>query len=541
MNFSKLIKSISRREWLTVGVVSALAALVSAVPPLVGHLLGASRGLEWTGMQVFAPGDFGVYLSYIEQGRAGLPFMKNLFTADPAYPVFNILWFSVGQLAWLSGLSAIAAFHAARTLLIPVLLVSVYVAVAYFLPKTRDRMAAFLMLAFGSGVGLYFAPFFAGSVPTLSGHEWPIDLWVAEANIFASMSYSSHFVASWLLFIVAALFLAMAIDGRDPKYGMIAGAAALILFSFHPFHAPTLYALGFVYLLAERKFRKREDAASWLAYALFVLISAPAVLYHYLISVYGDFGREALAANVCLTPSPWHLLIGFGAFMVLAPAGLALVRARKAEMRQVGFLVVWALVCLTLVYSPLSFQRRLLEGMQFPLAVLAAPAALAFLKWCKSRLRVSQIMCAAILFIVLLLPSSFSVIARNLDIYIRNEPPLVYFLPDRSSALEWIRTSTEPDAAFMSDASSGYHIAGWAFRRVYVGHWVMSGDMMAKMEDARRFFGEMDDGERQRFMLGNGLQYVFFGPDERAFGEFVESEAFLLIYGSGDIEIYRLR
>ncbi len=541
MTLKSLIKSISWKEWLAVAVAAAVVVAVTAVPPLVGYLVGVQRGLEWNGLQVFAPGDFGVYLSYIEQGRSGTPYMANLFTAEPAYPVFNLFWFSVGQLSWLTGYSALVAFHVARSLLILPLLAVAYLALAYFLPRRSERLAGFLMLAFGSGVGLYFAPFFEGSVQTLTGHEWPIDLWVAEANVFTSMSYSPHFAASWLFFIAAALLLAIALKYGRLRYGAVGGAAALVLFSFHPFHAPTLYLVGLLYLSAARKFRTRDDARSWAAYALFVLVSVPAVLYHYLIIRFGDFGRQALEANVCVTPSPWHVAIGFGVLCVLAPVGLWLARRRGAEIRQVLFPAVWIIAAVVLAYSPLTFQRRLLEGLQFPLVVLAAPAAVMVVRSLRSRIPVASALVACAVFLALMLPSSFAAVTRNVDMYLTDEPPIAYFAADRSAALAWIRDNTSPDAAFLSVMPSGYHVAGWATRRVYAGHWVNSGDIRRKLEEARKFFIEMDDVDRVGFMVGNGLQYVFYGPDERTLGELRESGPFERVFRQGDIEIFRLR
>jgi len=541
MTFRELVKSVSGREWLAIDIVAAIVVALTAIPPLVGWLFGVQRGLEWTGMQAFSPGDLGVYLSYIVQGKAGAPFMINLFTTEATVPVFNILWFSVGQLAWMFSLAPLVAYHAARLILIPVFLAVSYLAISFFLSGRSERFAAFLMLAFGSGLGLYAAPLFFGSASSLGGQEWPIDLWVSEANAFASMSYSPHFVASWLFFLLAVLWLVLAFDSGKVRYGAIAGAAALVLFSFHPFHAPTLYALGFVYLLATRKFRGQEARRSWSAFAIFVALSAPAVLYHYVISTYDTFGREALAANSCLTPAFWHVLIGFGALVLLALVGVALARSRRADLRQTAFLVVWVLVCLALVYSPLTFQRRLLEGLQFPLAVLAAPAALAIVRRLKTRFPFAGILLAAALFVVLMLPSSFSVIARNIVMYAQDKPPIFYLSADRSVAFDWIRANTPDDAAFMVDVQSGYLIAGWADRRVYVGHWANSGDVAAKREDVRRFFAELDDLGRERFMRANRMQYVFVGPGERALGGLSETGRFEMVYSIGEIEIFRLR
>jgi hypothetical protein len=541
MKLKELIQSISRNEWLIVAAFSVLVMVITAIPPVFGYLNGVQRGLEWTGVQFFAPGDFGVYLSYIEQGRDGMPYMKNVFTTEAAYPVFRPFWFSVGQLAKLAGLSAVAAFHTARLALIPLLLAVTYLAISFFLPKKRDRLAASGILAFGSGLGLYFAPFFADVPSSLSGHEWPIDLWVAESNLFSSMSYSPHFVVSWMLLILAALLMVMSIEGRNIRYGALAGTAGLLLFSFHPFHAPTLFALGFIYLLVAGKFKKKSDLRSWLAYLVFALMSGPAVLYHYLIIRYGDFGQQALDANVCLTPSFWHVIIGFGVVAVAAPFGWWMSKKGKCEIRHVAFLAVWVIVGIALLYSPLTFQRRLLEGLQFPLVLLAVPAIVATYDRLKKSWPFHLPLAMAMMFVVLFLPSSFSAISRNLLVTAENKPPIFYMTEDERAAIEWIEENTSGDSSFLASMSSGYLIAGWSYRHVYVGHWVNSGDIIGKQSDVRRFFTEMDDKERKTFMLGNVLDYVWYGPDEAVIGEFIPGDIFEEVFVSGTTRVYRLK
>ena len=80
MNLTELFRSITRREWLVVAAAAFVMLLLTSFPPLYGWLVGLSRSQEWNGLQIFSPGDFGVYLSYVRQARGGAFFLENLFS-----------------------------------------------------------------------------------------------------------------------------------------------------------------------------------------------------------------------------------------------------------------------------------------------------------------------------------------------------------------------------------------------------------------------------------------------------------------------------
>ena len=549
MNLTELVKSITRREWLVVAAVALVLTLLTSFPPLYGWLVGLSRGQEWNGLQFFSPGDFGVYLSYINQARGGAFFLDNIFAVgEPTVPVVNLLWWSVGLLARLTSLGPVAAFYVARSLSVLPLAAACYLAVSFFLRRRTERLVAFLLLMFGSGWGALAAPFLNETGPSIS---WPIDLWVPESNLFASQIYSPHFVVSWTLLILSMLLLAVAYESGRSRYGLLAGLVALLLFEFHPFHAPTLYAAGFFGWLTLAAFRR--DGAVWrrlTAFVLFVAVSFPAVAYHYLLlNGDGRLTREIAAANVTLTPGWPYVLLGFGLPLILAPVGLFLCR-RNGSPRLAGLLAVWALSHLVLSYLPFSFQRRFLEGAEFPLGILAVPVVvLAVGRLIKTIRMFGRSIVPAIglfLFLFLFLLSAFAssidIYASILQPYRHGSFPNVFFSSDESTVLDWIRENTSDDASFIGSGVSGYLIAGWTGRRVLFGHWVNSGDMERRQSEIEEFFGRSDEAERVEFMQSLGLTHIFVGTRERAAagGEFVIGRSFRQVYASGGFEVYEL-
>jgi hypothetical protein len=542
MTIGESIKSISRKEWRGVGWLTLTAIVFSSVPALFAVFVGWSRGLEWRGLLQLSPGDLAFYLSSIQQAKTGHLFFENLFTVEAVTPTLNFFWWLVGRMAAVFSLSPLLAFQLARIALIPVFAVVVYGAISFFFSAIRERFMAFILMLFGSGFGLYFAPLFESNQSTTATYAWPIDLWVSEANGFMSLVYSPHFIAAWILILLALTMLLSAFRSGQSLYALLAGVAALFLFQFHPFHAPTLYLTPFFFLCflaLTGNFRWRD----WFNFFLFVIISFWSFAYHVFYFWHDEFFRRQLTASPMLTPAPIYLLIGFGLIVVLAPLGFWLTR-RQTPFHNRLFLLVWIVTTSWLVYSPLSFQRRLLHGLEFPLVILSVPAILVGWDWLRrkhGRMIVNYRLWVVSLFFIFCLPSTFAVLLGGCRALLKNQPPIFYFTPNQRQALNWISQNTPVAAAFMSSFEHGNEIVGWAGRRVFVGHWSNSGDLPVKNENVRRFFFEFNDRQRAEFLRHKGIDYVFVDSTERPQGKWSESSIFERVFYAGNIELYRLR
>ncbi|MEK9152041.1 MAG: hypothetical protein AAB692_01615 [Patescibacteria group bacterium] len=537
MTIGALAKSISKKERRIVAALAALAALLTSIPPLSALMVASAGGQTWSGTQFLSPGDIGAYLSYIEQAKQGHWLFHNYFTTEALAPVLNIFWLAVGLAARFFQLDALLAYHLARLVLIPIFAAAAYAFISYIVPNVRHRLPAFAIFFFGSGIGEYASPFFFGSRFLGTGYEWPIDLWVAESNAFLTMLYSPHFIASWILFLAGFLLLLMAFENGRSGYALAAGLSALALFEFHPFHAPTFYAVPIAFGVLRTMWGERVRNLIR-PYAIFTAVSAPAVLYHYYLTHYDENAGRLLLNNLTITPSPIHVLLGFGLVAVFAPAGYYLMRRSRGSNFGWDFLAAWSLTQMLLAYSPLTFQRRLLEGLQFPLTLLAVPAMIALAHRVESRLGLHKIIIAAFA-CLLLLPSTASALVNGVDV-LKEPQPTFYFDRDTRAAFAWLKRYTPADAVVLALPDSGYEIAGWAGRQVYSGHWAMTIDAGRKYGELRRFFGS--DGTSRRALIdASGASYIFRGPREReAGGDPSADNGLHKEFESGQIIIYRV-
>lgn len=540
MTFRELVRGITPAERRFVAGLALIAMLCTVIAPSVGWIVGAARGLHWNGVQVLAPGDAGAYFSSIAQASHGATAIRNAYATEAAPPTVNVFWQAVGYFAAVFRLTPVVAFYVVRTLLVPVLAAVAYLAVAHFIDDGRRRRIAFALFMFATGFGVWFAPFFPDSRLVGGSYEWPIDLWVGEAHAFTSMTYSPHFTASLALILAVVLMLRLSWTSRGRTavaQGAVAGLLGALLFQFHPFHAPTLYAVGGAYLLFESLRTRRMDAR-WAPYLAFVALSSPLVLYHYRLAHATSSATAALRANLTLTPSPVQLVIGFGAIGIFAVLGAASAW-RSGERGR--FLVTWAVVQLALLYSPLSFQRRLIEGASFPLALLATAGIAVLVPKLRARKAFPSRAGAVLLSAALFLPSSFAAISRNVDAYLTDDPPIFFHDERQHTLVEWLRAESPRDAAFLSFLGGGSLIVGWGERTAYLGHWVNSGDVDAKRREIVRFFSWMSDEERAAFMREHGLTHVFVGPEERRVAGDFGGPSFELVYDDGIYRIYALR
>jgi hypothetical protein len=341
--------------------------------------------------------------------------------------------------------------------------------------------------------------------------------------------------------LLTLLLLLLGFSSGRWRYGLLSGVTAALLFQFHPFHAPTVYLLGALYLLI---LLVRQRKILWPAvgnYCLLLASSAPVLLYHYLVMTADRQGRMIIAANQTPTPWLWHLLIGFGVLSVAASIGVWLFYRRRLALPDWIFLALWSAVQIILVYLPFVFQRRLLEGLQFPLVLLSVPVIILawekFVRW-SGYPRAQQRLLAAILFLVLCLPTSFRMIAGNIDLYWNDGGQLAYFSAAEKQALDWIAANTPPEAAFVSHGASGHNIVAWGERRVLFGHWVNSGDSVVRAAEVNDFFAAMDDGQRTDFMEQRGIGYIYYGPEERQLGAVVPSGELRRVFTNQEIEIF---
>ena len=331
----------------------------------------APEGFVYIGTQAVNSGDTPVYFSWIEQVRDGHFLQWNLYTPEehPRF-LFDIFWLGVGLVAKWFNLSAIVAYHAARFLFIPLLIGTLYATVAYFFTNVKQRMMALLVVIFSSGFGglSIFATRFGwvefGPLP-------PMDIWVSEGYTFLTLYHSPHFMFSLMLLLLVFLWFLMGWEQKRYRYTISAGVAVLTLLSFHPYHAATIFSVLIVFGFVQIGRMGRIPWDYVRKGFVLGLFSLPPVAYHIWTLEKFYIRAEHAAQNLTFTPDFWIVGISYGALLIFSIVGLVVIFRMKPLKDKYVFLAVWLIVQSALIFAPVNYQRRLTEGLQVVMALVA--------------------------------------------------------------------------------------------------------------------------------------------------------------------------
>jgi len=562
--------------WLGVSLV-----VLTSLPYLYGWLR-TPPGHVYTGVHALASGDMAVYGSYIEQVRDGRWLFVDLFTSEwPQRGLLNIFWLPVGLLARVAHLPTILTFHLARVLLIIpfVLFLARFVAaflrtpIAGFPLRTVHRIAL-LFLAFSSGLG----PLVANAILPLSnarwrtGYDfWPMDLWVPESNTFLTLFQSPHFIASlWLLLaiILATLRFAeqrqagSAHDTRSfaslrmtQRWGrsIFAGIAALALFQFHPFYVPTVAVLLAAWTVVESIVARRVRWDLVGHGAIVGILSAPSVLSHLWLVQTDPITSARASQNLLFTTDWWLVALSYGFLVPLAAIGIArLFRGRTIEGR---LLLVWLVATIVLMYSPLTWQRRLVEGLHVVVVLIAILGLFPFLAWLRARAPkwvhryAWGVTTATIIAIPLFGVSTVVNLVRDVVLYTIRFPQSIprhsfYYPSDALDAMRWIRGHAPLGEATFAVGIDGHFLPMFAARQTVLGHGVETAHFVEKYETSYALsLGRLSPTEARAFLERERARFILVTDASR--GLWTIDPASLpgatLAYRNGGAEMYELR
>ena len=547
----QLVKSISKREWWFL-VVTAVFLIVLTTAPYVFGWHKAPAGSTYTGLHSLTPGDIHVHFSYLEQVRQGQLVFQDLYSGEPqSRLIFNGFWSALGVFAVAFGLSNVVAFQLARIIFIPFLLFVSYLLSAYFFSAKGWRRICFIFLTYASGLGAVFSPLLTNNVYRQGWYNWPLDLWAAENNNLLTMLQSPHLsLASSLIILILFLFF-LAVEHDRPKYSLAAGLLALILFEFHPFHIPATIAIMVVYL-AYLFIKNKKIQLNYLKHLLIVIgVSSPSILYYYLLSRYDFFTQIRVYQNVCLSPALWVTFISYGLVLALAVyAVYKIIKAGSPANRHV-FLIIWLVVQFLFLYSPLPWQRRMMQGLQIPMTILAIIGLESLFHWLKAKMSahnfdffINNKYLAVIIFIAVFCPSQVFNWVREFSIFQTDRYYEQLYIPrDRLSAYLWLKDNLGENDVVLAELLNGNLIPGVAGRKVFAGHGVETLFFDSKVSDIAWFFktNNLDD-KKKVFLEKNNVSHIFFGEREASLGDFDPTDKNYLrpVFRSGQVVIFQV-
>jgi hypothetical protein len=364
-----------------------------------------------------------------------------------------------------------------------------------------------------------------------------LDVHLPELAGFYSILAIPHFAwaAALMAFGVVGLMRVVraANTGEAARAAGFAAVVLLLLCVIHPQMLFVLAPLTLAYLALVR-----PVPARWLWSAVpFVICTAPVVYYlHVLTSdpVIEQWSRQWKHQ----APGIVSLLLALGIPLVLAV--IATARGWWRARPELMLMAAWIVFVIALLYvpNPVNIQRRLLDGIYLPVAVLAGVAVERLAAQLPPRRRARRI------FALLTASAISSVFVFGISLnWGLTRQPFIYLTTGESEAIAWLaeHRDSNPPPAILSDPDTGLYIPARSGDRVYAGHYSETIDFARRAARARQAI-RAGGGELIGFMRAEGLTHLFFGPTERSLGgpDPLALNSLLAVYDQGGVVIFRV-
>ncbi len=519
-----------RNDLIWIFTVSIAVLLWSSIPTWAGYLV-ETPNLRFRGIY-FDSQDYAVHTATMEAGRQGEWAYQFRFTTEPHNPAYiRLFYVALGHLSRWLNLSAELTFQWARWLLGIVALLALYRLMQQIFPDRFWARTAFLLAALGSGLGwlqliLNWTP---GSIT-------PIDFWLIDDYVFFSLSIFPHFA-----FVTAAMCIALHLwlnFLKKPgwkKVALIIWTAILVQLV-----NPIAFATIDVSLLASTLFAwwrtqkiRRGDIVALFSIAIAQL---PLLVYNFIVLSNDPLWSQFTTQNQTLSPPPIYYFFGFALFWFLAPIGMVV--AFRTKQSPLGAAVFWVFSGFVLAYAPFYIQRRFLQNITIPLAILATAGLIKLFESASAR-KPALIRWRFTVTTMFLFLASISSLQIGLSqvAYLQTHPKNLYYPSSLDNAIQWFLRNAQYNDFVLASEQTSQVLAQKAGVRVYLGHEMETLGYQKKLEEVDAFFqGKMPE------LASLPIQWVVYGPLERQLGlDFEVPVNLKLVYDSQELQIYQVR
>ena len=501
-----------KREIIAIVLFSVTIVFFSRIPYKLAEISMPS-GMVFMGF-IGPNQDPNSYLAWCKQAQEGKLLFEDKYTTEKQNRhFFHPYFLAVGRIAMLFGINIETAYEMSRLFLGFCLLLIIYIFSIVYFGTSGDaqikRIFAFLFASIISGFGWVFPGSVVDKLENMFNLK-PVDLWVTEGFTFLTILIRPLFSLTQILILLFFIFLYISRKNRKLIYSCLSGFCLFFIGLVHPYDLVTIYLAVAIYLFLQFRFYREDIRFTLVSSLLPIVFSLPVLLYEYLLFT-GNSVFSKWSETITVSPNPLAYIIGYGILLIFAVIIIPFVYNRR---RDIDMLILsWVFAVAILVYMPLNFQRRLIMGIQVPLALLTVEAIFHIIKL--KSIRINKIVIFSVLLIISV-PSNIRYVTYS--IFHAKRYYLNYNISGGDfAALKWIDTNIPSEATILSSFTTGLYIPGRTGNKVYVGHWDQTIDLSRKLTMVRGYYsGNMDYKERIKFLKENGINYVYCGLFEKA-------------------------
>ena len=520
----------NRKDILWFFIISTLILVLGSIPTWAGYW-AETEELRFRGVY-FDTQDYSVHIAMMEAGRHGESAYQFKFTTEPHNPAYlRLFYIASGHVSRLFNIPTEATFQLARWILGYLALFTLYKLMKRIFPDPFWSRNAFLLAVLGSGLGWLQLIF-----NWTSSQITPIDFWLIDCYVFFSLSLFPHFafVTAGMCFVLY-LWLGYLDAPRWQTIIWMSLTAVLVQF-VNPIALATVDAGLFGATLA---FWWKNQKIRWMdviALGVLAVAQMPLLAYNFFVLNNDLIWSQFTAQNRTLSPPPDYYLWGFAPFLPFALIGV--IDMFRSRLKGSATAVFWVISGFALAYAPFLIQRRFLQNITIPLAILAVQGLIRLFKSRPAQSPVVKRWKPGLVTLFLFL-ASFSSIQLSLGrmLFIQTHPVDLFYPASLDEAIVWLRDHAQYDDFVLAAEQTSQVLVQKAGMRAYFGHEMETLNYTAKQEQVTSFFkGNMNE------LASAPIKWVAYGPYEQAINpNFVPSGNLELVYAAGSLKIYRTR
>jgi hypothetical protein len=531
---------ITPREWRRVIALSFSVMAITAAPYLVGAF-ASTPDRVFSGLLIHVE-DLYSYLAKMNQGAHGAWLFHLPYTASPQPGIFLYeFYLLLGKLSALIGWPLVVTFHVTRLILGFSLLLVIYRFIAEFVRSPAVRWIAFGMIGVMGGTGW---------LNVVSGHplvldSLPIDLILPEGFTFLLLYAFPHLILARMLLLWGSWRVWRAGETGSRSASIGAGVIWLAMSIVQPVYGAVVIAIAVMMFAARSITARRLDWQQARVGILPGVMASGMALYTWLVfrsdPIYGQWGSTPITS-----PTPLLYALTYVIPIVLAMGGgWHIIRRHDAGLI---FLVIWMIVGPLMLYAPTNVQRRLIEGWQLPLSVMAAYGLVRYVlpmvrRAARSPIAARRLPRASAITIVALMTPTY-VLMLFWHIMAAATPPSMFF-EDGSlvAAANWLNQNATYDDGVLASYPSSTILPSRAGVRVLLGHPSETVSVVDRRAEVAQFFQSATSDQWRRDLLNRfRLDYVLVGPSEKHLGDFDPTRATYLkeVFAANDTRVYQV-